>query len=69
MAARYGARVTPNSGGRRVLIKQTVFNEDRQTYVLDSREGICDVACDVNDDKAIADALRAALRGELTDEE
>ena len=67
--ARYGARVTPNSGGRRVLIKQTVFNEERQMYVLDGSPGVCDVACDINDDKAIADALRAALRGELTDEE
>lgn len=65
---RFGARITPNSGGKRIVVRQTIYNEKNQTYVIDSRDGVREETCDVNDDKAIGEAIRAALRGELAEE-
>jgi hypothetical protein len=63
---KYGARVY-QLDYEKILIKQTIQKEILGEYVVDTidEDQHRETHVPINDDKAIADAVRTALRGEL----
>jgi hypothetical protein len=64
--SKYGVRIYPLDS-KVILVKQTVKREGSPTYVVDttSTGDHREAHVDIDDDREIAEAVRAALRGKL----
>ena len=66
---RYGARIAflTKDSNKVILVEQTKYSERMGQYVIDHRSDKSKIEkhCKWNDDKAIADAIRAAVEGNL----
>ena len=66
MSNKYGVRIYPLDS-KVILIKQTVKKEGEPTYVVDTMSdgNHREAHVNIDDDREIAEAVRAALKGNL----